>query len=115
MEEALVEPSDTVMLFVYEWSGPASQSVVVPWTRLKSKTDLDGVAALLAAPEAKRAHGQAETAVGMAMLGGAEALGAQDCDRRVLDLASDGLSNAGPEPAKVQADRDWRESPSMRC
>jgi len=96
----LAIPTVNVRLFVYEWGGRQDQTVLVPWTEIASLPDLQGVASALRAH--RRIPGRLSTALGDAMLFGANALSSQaDCWRRTLDLSGDGRSNAGPTPREV--------------
>ncbi len=100
-EAFLAVPGTTVALHVFEWSGRGQQSVRVDWTPIAGAADLEAAAARMEAGE--RRFSRYPTAVGDAMLFGAEALAARgDCAERVLDLSGDGEANDGiaPEDAK---------------
>jgi len=89
-----------VRLLVYEWSGPEDQVTLVPWTSINPGT-LDQVIAQLRGTQRREAS--PGTALGTAMLLGAQHLGAQnDCWRRTLDISGDGKSNLGPRPRDVK-------------
>lgn len=90
-------PSAPVWLAVYDWSGPASQRVLVDWMPIRAEGDLHAVAVRLAA--SPRADGDPATALGQAKaIGGALLRQRADCWRLVLDLSGDGKSNSGPVP-----------------
>jgi hypothetical protein len=90
-------PGHPVDLAVFDWSGPDYQRVLVDWTTVTDVAALDRIAsALRAAPPGTP---PSETAVGSAILFAGALLDRRGtCWRRVLDLAGDGKSNAGPLP-----------------
>ena len=99
----LAVPDANVRLLVYEWGGRVGQTILVPWTDIFSQQDLAKTAATLRA--VRRRPGRLPTALGDAILFGANTLSSQDdCWRRTLDLTGDGRSNAGPTPSMVSAD-----------
>jgi len=101
-EKLMMMPAAPVRVMVFEWSGPADQAVVVPWTEISSLAALDGVIATLRATE--RRDASPGTALGVAMNEGELHLRAQgDCWKRTLDLSGDGKSNLGPPPRDMQA------------
>ncbi len=102
VEAVLAIPDAPVRLMVFEWSGPAAQRVVVPWTDLSGPGDLAAVAARLRGTA--RADMDPSTAIGSAKAFGTAQLALQGaCWRRVLDLSGDGTSNTGPRPQDVTA------------
>lgn len=99
----LALPGTPVRLYVFEWAGADSQLTLLPWTEVNAAGDLDRIAGILRATP-RRPHEPA-TAIGRAMLYGAQALGKQpDCWRRTLDLSGDGKSNVGPRPRDLTDD-----------
>jgi hypothetical protein len=101
-EAFLAFPDAPVDLYVFEWSGLAFQLPVVPWTTVAGADDLRAIAEVLTAPGHRPRS--AETAVGMGLIHGAEALAERpECWRRTLDISSDGTSNIGPRPRDVRA------------
>lgn len=97
----LAVPELPVHLAVFEWSGPGSQRLVLPWTAI------DGAEALGAFTGGLRATGRVpsdpSTAIGEAMLYGASLLARRpQCPRLTLDLSGDGRANAVPRPARVR-------------
>lgn len=94
-------PSAPVRLMVYEWSGPADQAIVVPWTQIDGGAALDSVIETLR--QTVRRDASPGTALGVAMSEGARHLRQQgDCWKRTLDLSGDGKSNLGPRPREVK-------------
>jgi len=107
VQQAFLElPGAPVRLYVFEWSGAASQFMLAPWTEVNSADDLNRIAGNLRAT--LRRPAEAPTAIGQAMLSGARLLAQQpDCWRRTLDLSGDGKSNVGPRP------RDLKDDPRL--
>lgn len=101
IREAMIGTADQpFMLAVYHWSGSQDQRLVIPWTAITGPGVLDDIALRLRAMPGPR--GSRMTAVGAAMLFGDRLLAEQsDCERLTLDLAGDGMSNAGQPPRKV--------------
>lgn len=92
-----------VRITVYEWSGADDQRLLVTWRDIRNRTDLEQIAALLRTT--RRAEADPGTAVGAAMLFGADLLAQQgECWKRTLDLSGDGKHNLGPHPRDVKAD-----------
>lgn len=112
MAQALLAPevqgiilSDTanpVVLAVYVWSGPGDQMLVTDWTPVTGPETLQRVAAdIMAVP--RRITFDGRTAIGSAMAyGGFLHDLAPPCDRAVIDLAADGMNNAGESPRGVR-------------
>ncbi|WP_299676827.1 DUF1194 domain-containing protein [uncultured Roseobacter sp.] len=97
----LSTPSAPVALLVYEWSGPADQAVLVPWTRIDGPERLADISMALA--ETERRDATPGTALGIAMETGARYLDEQKgCWTRTLDISGDGRSNLGPRPRDVK-------------
>ncbi|MEP5729115.1 MAG: DUF1194 domain-containing protein [Sulfitobacter sp.] len=95
--KVLVMPAAPVRLLVFEWSGPADQVVVIPWTEITDEVVLDNIIATLRATQ--RRDASPGTALGIAMSEGARHLDQQkDCWKRTLDISGDGKSNLGPRP-----------------
>lgn len=88
-------PDVPVRIMVYEWSGPESIHITVPWTTVTTNSLNDIVETLL---QTTRQSGNPGTGLGTAMLYGARALQGQPCWRRTLDISGDGKSNLGPRP-----------------
>ena len=102
-EAFLSFPASPVRLYVFEWAGTGSQRQLLPWTSIDSAEDLTRIADILrATPRVPR---EPATAIGQAMLFGAQALSRQpDCWRHTLDLSGDGKSNTGPRPRDLKSD-----------
>jgi hypothetical protein len=100
---ALLEHSTTpVELLVFEWSGPADQLTLLPWTRITDGSVLDTAIAQFHNIE-RRADATPGTALGVAMLHGATLLAQRShCWRQTLDISGDGKSNLGPRPRTVK-------------
>lgn len=100
----LAMPEAPVALSVFEWSGPNHQQVILPWTMIDSDSALADAAARIEGKQRRPA--ETSTAVGLAMLYGAELLSSRSsCWKRTLDLSGDGKSNTGPRPRDVLSDR----------
>ncbi|WP_432816786.1 DUF1194 domain-containing protein [Sulfitobacter sp. JB4-11] len=97
----LAMPEAPVRIMVFEWSGPADQVVLVPWSEVDSPGALNGVIETLR--QTTRRQATPGTALGQAMQVGARFLARQaDCWKRTLDLSGDGKSNLGPRPREVR-------------
>ncbi|MEM6305240.1 MAG: DUF1194 domain-containing protein [Pseudomonadota bacterium] len=100
-DKLLAMPSAPVRLMIFEWSGPADQRVLLPWTAIDGAATLERVIETLARVE--RLEATPGTALGTAMRQGAFYLDQQrDCWKRTLDISGDGKSNLGPRPAQVK-------------
>ncbi|MBP0483585.1 DUF1194 domain-containing protein [Sagittula sp. M10.9X] len=96
-------PDAPVSITVFEWSGPESQRVVVPWVAIDGPPALEGVAARLRG--VARGASTSSTALGAAKRFGAGLLAEQvGCWKRVLDISGDGTSNTGVRPGLVRPD-----------
>ncbi|HYE00625.1 MAG TPA: DUF1194 domain-containing protein [Alphaproteobacteria bacterium] len=89
-----------VGLTVALWDGPQSLRQVVPWTRVAGAADLAAFADRLAAAEGEPVQGA--TAVGSAMLMAARLLEGIPADRKIVDISSNGFSNAGLDPVQAR-------------
>lgn len=101
-------PGEPVAVMVYQWTGPGSQVVLLPWTDMTDDATILAFAAGVG--QIQRGRLPAETAIGEAMIfaRGQFAL-RPDCRQLTLDLAGDGESNAGPDPQTVAMNADGRE------
>ncbi len=98
----LQQPDAPVRLTVYEWSGPSSQTVILPWTQIDDAAALQ--AARMRILTAPRSEQDQTTALGSALLAGFTMLVAQpECWTRTLDISGDGIANTGPRPQDVAA------------
>jgi len=94
---AIFAPGGHVAMAAYEWSGARQQVLIAPWTLIATDPALDAFIARLTAK--RQRFGESPTAVGAALGYGAALLGnAPVCQRRVIDISGDGLSNEGPGP-----------------
>lgn len=94
-------PSAPVRLMVFEWSGPADQAIILPWTEIGDEATLDGIIDRLRATE--RRDATPGTALGVAMNEGHRHLMTQAaCWKRTLDISGDGKSNLGPRPRDIR-------------
>lgn len=89
-------------LAVFEWSGQASQDLVVGWTEVRSQADIDQISARIAAHA--RGEDKLPTALGDALDYGRRLLArAGDCPALTLDISGDGRNNIGDAPEQVYA------------
>ena len=102
--EALVDRQAMVTLI--QWTGASRQRQTVPWTAVRSSTDV------LALAERIGANGRVwrnySTAIGEALIAAETALSeVMHCRRKVIDVSGDGISNEGALPqsrhARLQA------------
>jgi Ca-activated chloride channel family protein len=83
-----------IVVTAMEWS--SSTVVILPWTQIANMGDAKSVALVLATYQRRQSG---STAVGDALLAAAAAIrAAPDCVRHVVDISSDGTSNAGSDP-----------------
>jgi len=104
---AIVGPGGGVAMAAYEWSEERQQAMIAPWTLIATDAAIDAFAARVSAH--RRRYGEFPTAVGAALVYGAVLLGdAPPCQRRVIDISGDGLSNDsfGPTVAYREFDFD---------
>ncbi len=86
-----------VALAVYEWSGFYQHKLHLDWTLLKTEADISRAALTIGAM--KRKHDDFPTSIGPALGYGATLLErAPECDRKVIDMSGDGISNYGYSP-----------------
>ena len=96
----LSTPEFPVRIAVYEWSGPLSQHLILPFTEITDAATLDRVVLTIAG--AQRRPDSHTTAIGSAMQTGFDLLTDQaDCLTLTLDLSGDGPSNSGPRPKGI--------------
>ncbi|WP_233713098.1 DUF1194 domain-containing protein [Amaricoccus solimangrovi] len=102
-EAFLAVPGEVVALNIYEWSGRRQQQTRQEWVIIRSAADLDAVAGRLA--EMGRSFEQYPTALGHAVLYGAETLAAAPpCAELKLDISGDGTNNDGIPPPLAAPD-----------
>ncbi len=95
-------PARCSLLALVLWSGPGARETMLDWTRIASEADAATFADAVAdVPRIVRAG---ETAIGEALLLCEALLAAlpTPATRRVIDIAGDGRSNAGPPPPPVR-------------
>jgi len=98
-------PLGRVAVTVFQWAGPGSQAVVVPWTTLESRADALRLAGELA--RAPRLSAESATSITSAINAGVvlHIKSPFKAARRVIDISSDGYNNTGakPDPARDRA------------
>lgn len=98
----LADPGAPVALSAFVWSGPGDQSLIADWTLIDSAARLEAFAAAIAA-HPRRVAFDGRTAIGSALQRGAFLHDiAPPCGRRVIDIAVDGINNAGTPPHQVR-------------
>lgn len=99
VSEALVRGRTAIM--VMQWTGTSRQHVSLPWRRIETFADVDQLATDVAGIE--RGWRDFSTAIGEAMqLALVSFDQVPDCDRRVVDISADGVSNEGVRPEDVR-------------
>jgi len=94
----LEDPTRPVALSAFVWSGPGDLSPVADWTLIDGPATLQSFADRISRHPRKTSF-DGRTAIGAALAqGGFLHATAPLCDRRVIDIAADGESNAGPDP-----------------
>ena len=94
VERIVSGPNHRIAVTALEWS--SGQALIVPWTIIAGEGDAKSVALILAT---YRRQQSGSTAVGDALTAAAAAIKAgPDCLRHVVDISSDGSSNAGSDP-----------------
>ena len=89
-----------VSLAVYEWSGRRQSALVVDWTPLLDEAAIDRAVTRIAS--FPRSHSRFPTAMGYALGYGATLLRrGPRCDRQVIDVSGDGITNDGFGPDKA--------------
>ena len=95
VSEALVRAQAEVLLL--QWSGTTRQEVSIPWTGIDDFEDVETLANRISATP--RPWRNFSTALGEALeLGAAQFAQVPHCQRRVIDLSGDGVSNEGVAP-----------------
>ena len=89
--------SGGVALGAYEWSGRRQSTLILDWTMLTTPAEIATAAAQIAG--ATRSFRRYPTAMGYALGYGATMLRrAPSCERQVIDLSGDGITNDGFGP-----------------
>jgi Ca-activated chloride channel family protein len=96
--QAIVEAGG-MQAMAFEWSGRTQVVDVVPWTFLRSETDVFAFAGII--EDHQRGFDEFPTALGYALGHAAIRLGRAPlrCARSVVDVSGDGVNNEGYEPA----------------
>ncbi len=95
--DVIVHSPGGIAFAVYEWSGRRQSVVIQDWVMLRNRADIAAVSDRLR--RAKRSFSQFPTAMGHALGFGAGMLrAAPRCDRQVIDLSGDGITNDGYWP-----------------
>ncbi len=92
----LAVPDAYVSVTVVHWSGYRHQEQVVPWTLLSDEAAIARFSRAVAA--APRRFDDRPTAVAKGLQFSAKLLEETRCDRKIIDLTGDGVSNIGIEP-----------------
>jgi len=97
---AFLETQSPVALAVFEWSGRFNQQIILPWTLVESRVDLQAAAGVVASTE--RNSKGFQTALGHALGFASRYFGeAPSCMRQTIDVSGDGESNHGFTPAEA--------------
>jgi hypothetical protein len=100
VEAALFAVPLPVALAVYEWSGRYNQEVLLDWTLLNGRSDLQRASAAIAGSQ--RSHDDFPTAMGHALAFAAGLLArAPACIAQTVDIAGDGQNNDGYPPSSA--------------
>lgn len=100
--DALVDQSAQVTLI--QWSGSTRQRQTLPWAQMNSYADVINLSDSIA--NNPRIWRNFSTAIGEALGASLDALEAVDCDRMVIDVSGDGVSNEGVAPKEVHSALD---------
>jgi Ca-activated chloride channel family protein len=95
-------PHRVSLLMLVLWSGPGAQETLVDWTRIASANDLADFANEV--ENVPRIVTAGTTAIGSALLYCETMLfeAPARAERQVIDIAGDGRSNEGPDPAQIR-------------
>jgi hypothetical protein len=106
IREAFLRPEGHVVFALYEWSGEGVQTIIVPWTEVRSGADIDRMIEAVATHV--RDERRLATALGEAISFGRALLAeAPACASYTLDISGDGQNNQGPEPDRIYAGQDF--------
>lgn len=98
--EALVRAN--ALVSVMQWTGSSRQRITIPWVQIHSFADVDRLAAQVETDA--RVWRNFSTAIGDALFVAIEAFEAvPHCERKVIDVSGDGISNEGRDPANMKA------------
>lgn len=94
VQGAILDTPGSVSLAIYEWSGRRQSVLVQNWVTLNTGADVAAVAARLRGWQ--RSYRRFPTALGHALGHGATLMrDAPACDRQVIDVSGDGITNDG--------------------
>ncbi len=94
VQGAILGNPGAVALAIYEWSGRRQSVLIQDWVVLRSAEDIAGVSARLRGVQ--RSYRRYPTALGYALGYGATLMrDAPACDRQVIDVSGDGITNDG--------------------
>lgn len=99
VQTAILAQTSPVALIAFEWSGQNHQQIVHAWSLLRSRDDIDEFANSLESHE-RGGVGQ-KTGLGSALAFSYDILDkGPGCDRKVIDVSSDGYNSDGMTPAE---------------
>lgn len=106
--QAAILADRPVAMVAFVWAGVGEQAPVAGWSVLDRLAAIEGLAARIGTFERPGSDAldswSGLTAVGAALLEARALLErAPDCDAQTVDLAGDGISNAGPKPGALRA------------
>lgn len=103
VQKAVFATDQHVAIAAFEWSGRHHQQVMLDWTLLDDPADLHAAAQTIA--DSPRGQIDFPTAMGHALTFGAQMLeNAPQCLFHTIDVAGDGRSNTGYDPAVAYAE-----------
>jgi len=105
----LAMPAAPVRIYVFEWSGPGVQRVVLPWTEITDRAALERVAGVIALHQRNPLGDRVDqsTAINPAIGHGISAILEQaQCWKRTIDISGDGIHNTGGDPRELRPDLD---------
>jgi hypothetical protein len=108
VQAAILAPGGEIHVAVFEWSGRRQHRLVADWTALTSPRAIADLAARVRG--ATRSASDFPTALGHAMGYAARLMArAPVCDRRVVDVSSDGKNNDGYAPRQAYRNFDMSD------
>lgn len=94
-----------VSIYVFEWSGPGVQRLILDWTSLTDAPTLSAAAGAIARHQRNPLGDSVDqsTAIGPALLHGIDALAQRShCWKRTIDISGDGKHNTGGDPRNAR-------------
>ncbi|MDF1721579.1 MAG: DUF1194 domain-containing protein [Minwuia sp.] len=97
-------PTGRAAVAVMFWAGPENQIIAVPWTLVDSTESANSLADSIARETEPPWDGLSFTAIGTALLRGADEIDSNGYDgrRRIIDLSGDDPSNQGVKAAEAR-------------